>query len=77
MDDPRQALLATGANFGSLALSGGCPERSGPPLKVAPATRDPEINTSASASLNDRIIGRATVIIRQSEQLPGWGNPAG
>lgn len=38
---------------------------------------DPEINTSASASLNDRIIGRATAIIRHSEQLPGWGHLAG
>lgn len=33
---------------------------------------DPEINTSASATLNERIIARATAIIRQSEPLPGW-----
>ena len=38
---------------------------------------DPEINTSASASLNDRIIGRATAIIRHSEQLPGWKHLVG
>ncbi|MCY3548749.1 MAG: hypothetical protein F4Z31_14145 [Gemmatimonadetes bacterium] len=38
---------------------------------------DPEINTSASASLNERIIARATAIIRHSEQLPGWGHLVG
>lgn len=38
---------------------------------------DPDINTSASASLNERIIARATAIIRQSEQLPGWGHLVG
>ncbi len=38
---------------------------------------DPQINTSASASPNERIIARATAIIRHSEQLPGWGHLAG
>ena len=38
---------------------------------------DPQINTSASASPNERIIARATAIIRHSEQLPGWGYLAG
>ena len=38
---------------------------------------DPEINTSASASLNERIIARATAVIRHSEQLPGWGHLVG
>ena len=38
---------------------------------------DPEINTSASASLNEQIVARATAVIRNSEQLPGWGHLAG
>ena len=38
---------------------------------------DPEINTSASASLHERIIARATAVIRHTEQLPGWGHLAG
>ena len=38
---------------------------------------DPEINTSASAGLNERIVARATAIVRHSEQLPGWGHLAG
>ena len=38
---------------------------------------DPDINTSSSATLDERIIARATAIIRQSEQLPGWGHLVG
>ena len=38
---------------------------------------DPEIKTSASAGLDERIIARATAILRHSEQLPGWGHLAG
>lgn len=38
---------------------------------------DPEIDTSASAGLNQRIVARATAIVRRSEQLPGWGHLAG
>lgn len=38
---------------------------------------DPEIETGASASLDERIIARATAIARQSEQRPGWGHLAG
>ena len=35
---------------------------------------DPEIKTSASADLDERIIARATAIMRHSERLPGWGH---
>ena len=35
---------------------------------------DPQIGTSASASLDERIIARATAIMRHSERLPGWGH---
>ena len=33
---------------------------------------DPDIKTSASAGLDERIIARATAIMRHFEQLPGW-----
>ena len=33
---------------------------------------DPDIKTSASAGLNERIIARATAIMRHSERRPGW-----
>lgn len=35
---------------------------------------DPDIKTSASADLDEKIIARATAIMRHSEQLPGWGH---
>lgn len=35
---------------------------------------DPDIDTSSSADLDERIIARATAIMRQSERLPGWGH---
>ena len=35
---------------------------------------DPEIKTSASAGLDERIIARATAIMRHSERRPGWGH---
>lgn len=38
---------------------------------------DPEIDTSATADLDERIVARATAIMRQSEQLPGWGHLIG
>lgn len=38
---------------------------------------DPDIKTSASADLDERIIARATAIMRHSEQLPGWRHLAG
>ena len=38
---------------------------------------DPQIETSASAGLDARIIARATAIMRHSEHLPGWGHLAG
>ena len=38
---------------------------------------DPEIKTHAFGDLDDRIIARATAIMRQSEGLPGWGHLAG
>ena len=38
---------------------------------------DPQIETSASAGLDERIIARATAIMRHSEQLPGWRHLAG
>ncbi|MDE2876640.1 MAG: hypothetical protein OXU69_06185 [Gemmatimonadota bacterium] len=37
---------------------------------------DPEIMTRAFGDLDDRIIARATAIMRQSERLPGWGHLA-
>lgn len=33
---------------------------------------DPEIKTNAFGDLDERIIARATAIMRHSEQLPGW-----
>ena len=33
---------------------------------------DPDIKTSALADLDEKIIARATAIMRHSEQLPGW-----
>ena len=38
---------------------------------------DPDIKTTALADLDERIIPRATAIMRHSEQLPGWGHLAG
>ena len=38
---------------------------------------DPDIDTSASADLDERIVARATAIMRQSEPLPGWGHLVG
>ena len=38
---------------------------------------DPDIKTNTSAGLDERIIARATAIMRHSEQLPGWGHLAG
>lgn len=38
---------------------------------------DPRIETSTSADLDKRIIARATAIMRQSEQRPGWWHLAG
>ena len=38
---------------------------------------DPQIETSALADLDERIIARATAIMHHSEQLPGWGHLAG
>ena len=37
---------------------------------------DPDIRTNASADLDERIIARATAILRQSEQRPGWRHHA-
>jgi len=33
---------------------------------------DPQIDATASVDLDERIIARATAIIRHSERLPGW-----
>ena len=38
---------------------------------------DPEIETSATVDLDERIVARATAIMRHTEQLPGWRHLAG
>ena len=38
---------------------------------------DPEIKANAFGDLDERIIARATAIMRHSEQLPGWRHLAG
>ncbi len=38
---------------------------------------DPQIDTSASAGLDERIVARATAIMRHTERRPGWGHLVG